>query len=80
LNQYWFVSLEEAREVIEGWREDYNHQRPHGSLEQLTRAEFARRCIENEEAKIQPIQRIVLSTAYEAKDRRFKPSLTFQIR
>lgn len=54
LNQYWFVSLEEAREVIEEWREDYNQQRPHSSLEQKTPAEFARWCAGNEEAKIQP--------------------------
>jgi putative transposase len=32
LNQHWFISLEEAREEIEKWREDYNQQRPHSSL------------------------------------------------
>jgi putative transposase len=51
LNQYWFLSLEEAREVIEVWREDYNQQRPHSSLRQQTPAEFARWCAQNEEAK-----------------------------
>jgi putative transposase len=51
LNQYWFVSLEEAREVIGRWREDYNEQRPHSSLDQQTPAEFARRCALMEEAK-----------------------------
>ena len=32
LNQNWFVSLAEARQVIEAWRVDYNTARPHSSL------------------------------------------------
>ena len=44
LNQHWFVSLEEARAVIEDWREDYNRERPHSSLDNQTPEEFARRC------------------------------------
>jgi putative transposase len=52
LNQHWFISLEEAREVIEEWREDYNQQRPHSSLKQQTPAEFARWCAQKEESKI----------------------------
>jgi putative transposase len=41
LNQHWFASLEEARQVIEGWRVDYNEVRPHGALQQRTPAEVA---------------------------------------
>lgn len=41
LNQFWFVNLAEARERIEAWRQDYNHQRPHSSLGYQTPAEFA---------------------------------------
>ena len=41
LNQYWFVSLGEARERIEAWRIDYNEVRPHSSLGYCTPAEFA---------------------------------------
>jgi putative transposase len=51
LNQNWFVSLEEARRVIEHWREDYNQQRPHGSLGHQTPEEFARKCSLIAEAK-----------------------------
>jgi putative transposase len=51
LNQHWFVSLEEARRVIEEWREDYNQQRPHGSLGHQTPEEFARKCSLIAEAK-----------------------------
>ena len=32
LNESWFMSLQEARDIIEKWRIDYNKDRPHGSL------------------------------------------------
>jgi putative transposase len=41
LNEHVFVSLSEAREIIEAWRHDYNHLRPHSSLGALTPIEFA---------------------------------------
>ena len=41
LNTNWFLSLEDAREKIEAWREDYNESRPHMSLGYLTPLEFA---------------------------------------
>jgi len=41
LNEHWFLSLEEARRTIEEWRIDYNEQRPHTSLGNLTPKEFA---------------------------------------
>jgi putative transposase len=41
LNQHWFMSLSHARTVIEEWRNDYNLQRPHTSLKELTPYEFA---------------------------------------
>ena len=42
LNEHWFLSLEDAREKIESWREDYNHHRPHSSLDNLTPVAFAK--------------------------------------
>jgi len=39
LRQHWFTSLAEARQIVEGWRQDYNHVRPHRSLGQQTAAE-----------------------------------------
>jgi len=32
LDQEWFGSLAQAREIIEAWRISYNTQRPHSSL------------------------------------------------
>jgi len=43
LNEHWFTSLAHARDVIEGWRQDYNEVRPHSSLGNETPAAFARR-------------------------------------
>lgn len=43
LNTNWFVSLADACERIEGWRQDYNGHRPHSSLGGLTPEEFAER-------------------------------------
>lgn len=41
LNENWFLSLEDVRRTIEGWRIDYNENRPHSSLGDLTTKEFA---------------------------------------
>jgi len=40
LSQNWFVSLSEARHIIEEWRMDYNEVRPHSSLDDLSPREF----------------------------------------
>lgn len=41
LNEHWFVSLQEARDLIETWRIDYNFNRPHSSLGGRTPNEYA---------------------------------------
>jgi putative transposase len=43
LNEHWFVSLRDAQEKIERWRMDYNRNRPHSSLGNLSPEEFLRR-------------------------------------
>lgn len=40
LDQHWFASLEEAQQIIEAWRIDYNTERPHRALKQRTPAAF----------------------------------------
>jgi len=41
LNEHWFTTLEEARQLIEAWRQHYNCERPHSSLGYQTPEAFA---------------------------------------
>ena len=41
LNENWFESLTQAREVIAIWLQDYNEVRPHGTIGRIPPAEFA---------------------------------------
>jgi putative transposase len=36
LNVNWFLSMDDAAEKIEAWRDEYNNFRPHSSLNDLT--------------------------------------------
>jgi len=40
LNVNWFLSMADAREKIEKWREEYNLFRPHSALRYLTPHQF----------------------------------------
>lgn len=42
LNENWFISLKDARDIIERWRIDYNENRPHTSLGGLSPLEYVR--------------------------------------
>ncbi len=42
LNLHWFMSVGHARDIAEDYRLDYNNERPHSSLGDLTPAEFIR--------------------------------------
>ena len=41
LNIHWFLSLQDAKDKIKSWRDEYNIFRPHSSLDDLTPKEFA---------------------------------------
>jgi putative transposase len=41
LNTHWFLSLQDAREKIESWRQEYNNFRPHSALGNLLPRQFA---------------------------------------
>ena len=43
LNANWFATLVDARQKIEAWRQEYNNERPHSSLNYRTPREFADR-------------------------------------
>lgn len=40
LNEHWFLSLQEARRVIEAWRREYNEERTHSAIGDRTPQEF----------------------------------------
>ena len=50
LNASWFLSMADARTRINEWREDYNLNRPHSSLGNLTPSAFA--------AQIKPTRKV----------------------
>jgi transposase InsO family protein len=54
LNRELFLSLEETRWVVDRWRLDYNHQRPHSALDYQTPAAFAAGCVLPASATPQP--------------------------
>jgi len=48
LNEHWFVTMAHARQAIEAWRIEYNTERPHSSLDDLTPEQYAKKMIEPE--------------------------------
>ena len=46
LNRSLFLSIDEMRYVADHWRMDYNHYRPHSSLNYMAPAAFAAICLE----------------------------------
>jgi len=41
LNEHWFITMAQARRTIKIWRQEYNEERSHSSLGDLTPARFA---------------------------------------
>lgn len=54
LNRELFYSVKEAKVLAENWRLDYNHHRPHSSLNYMTPAAFAATCIPSVSATPRP--------------------------
>lgn len=46
LNEHWFLNLAHAQTVIEGWRREYNEERPKKALGGLTPSAYARQLAE----------------------------------
>ena len=44
LNGELFLTLTELKYVVDRWRMDYNHYRPHSSLDYQTPAAYAEQC------------------------------------
>lgn len=52
LNEQWFTSINNAREKIGAWRNEYNSCRPHSSLGMKTPQEFAKQLFESVETGV----------------------------
>ena len=48
LNENWFLSLKDAKMLIENWREEYNNERPHSALGGKTPNELGREVLRQE--------------------------------
>jgi putative transposase len=59
LNDNVFVNLHNAQKIIETWRQDYNSERPHSSLNGMAPTEFVR-AFEKELKTEKPKQKLVL--------------------
>lgn len=47
LNQHWFKTLSEAQMIIENWRNEFNEERPHSSLNMKIPKKFAKEHYDN---------------------------------
>ncbi len=52
LNRELFLHIDELRYVADRWRMDYNHYRPHSSLDYMAPAAFAAMCLEQGSATL----------------------------
>ena len=52
LNEHWFLTMVHARRIIETWRIEYNTERPHSSLGNLTPQEFAEIALAKEKERV----------------------------
>lgn len=52
LNEQWFLNLADAQEKLDAWRDDYNGERPHGALKNMTPADFAKQAAETLESSL----------------------------
>jgi putative transposase len=55
LNLHWFLSLAEARDVIDAWRVEYNTARPHASLGGRTPSEYAAMLYDNQQSELESL-------------------------
>jgi putative transposase len=56
LNRELFLHIDELRYVVDRWRMDYNHYRPHSSLDYMAPAAFAAMCLEQGSAALRLAQ------------------------
>jgi hypothetical protein len=52
LNRELFLHIDELRYVADRWRMDYNHYRPHSSLDYMAPVAFVAKCLEKGSATL----------------------------
>ena len=62
LDREVFYSVKEAKVIVESWRLEYNHHRPHSGLCYMTPAGFASSCISSSSPTAQPQKYRVVNT------------------
>ena len=61
LNTQWFLSLEDAQQQLDAWRNEYNVSRPHRALQDRTPEEFAKQHAGNTTIKeVKPVRELTL--------------------
>ena len=56
LNEHWFLSLADARQIVEAWRMDCNRSRPHSSLGNLTPEEYRGQLVRTQTMPMEPVR------------------------
>jgi len=59
LNRELFLSVPEARFVLDEWREEYNHRRPHSGLNWQTPAAYAAKLVDRQAGAFPAASRVV---------------------
>ena len=54
LNLHRFMGMAHAQQLLDSWRHDYNHRRPHGALGHLTPSEYVERSQQHGGAQLRP--------------------------
>ena len=52
LNEHWFLTIAHARRIIEAWRIEYNTERTHSSLGDVTPQEYAAQTVANRKQSV----------------------------
>lgn len=64
LNTQWFLSIEEAQDQLNTWRDEYNVSRPHRALQDQTPVEFANNHRAKERIEeVNPVRKLALQLA-----------------
>ncbi len=59
-NMRWFLSQEDAQNKLDNWRREYNHERTHSSLNDMTPAEFIRSLQKDEDLRFSTVLNLAL--------------------